>query len=67
MRESSQRYYTVGYISVHHEPKSPTEVHYSKHPALHLKGNWLEQFGFNNGKIVIITAKKSKLIVEIAR
>ncbi|WP_392551394.1 SymE family type I addiction module toxin [Orbus wheelerorum] len=60
MRNSSQRHYTVGYISVHHEPKaSPTEVHYSKHPALHLKGNWLEQFGFTTGKPVTITVKKA--------
>ncbi|WP_392565047.1 SymE family type I addiction module toxin [Orbus wheelerorum] len=56
------------YIIVRHEPKaSPTEVHYSKHPALHLKGNLLNELGFTTGKPFIITAKKGKLIVEIAK
>ncbi|WP_392553612.1 SymE family type I addiction module toxin [Orbus wheelerorum] len=45
---------------VRHEPKANrTQPHYSKYPALHLKGNWLEQFGFAPGQPVIITAKKA--------
>lgn len=60
LREMSQRHYTVGYISVHHQPKAtPAKTHYSKHPALHLKGNWLEAAGFTTGQAVTITAKKA--------
>jgi HSP20-like domain of unknown function (DUF1813). len=58
----------VGYISVRHQPKADTtKTHYSKHPALHLKGNWLEAVGFTTGQAVTITAKKGKLIVELAK
>lgn len=42
-------------------------IHYSKHPALHLKGNWLEEAGFTTGQPVTITAKKGKLIVQLAK
>ncbi|MCX8713343.1 SymE family type I addiction module toxin [Gilliamella sp. B3464] len=42
-------------------------THYGKHPALHLKGNWLEDAGFTTGQLVTITAKKGKLIVELVR
>ncbi|MCX8640834.1 type I toxin-antitoxin system SymE family toxin [Gilliamella sp. B3172] len=59
--------YTVGYISVRHKPKAKEAyIHYSKHPALHLKGNWLEKSGFGSGQPVTITAKKGKLIVQLA-
>ncbi|WP_345490863.1 SymE family type I addiction module toxin [Orbus sasakiae] len=34
---------------------------------MHLKGNWLEEVGFATGQPVTITAKKGKLLVEIAR
>ncbi|WP_392553615.1 SymE family type I addiction module toxin [Orbus wheelerorum] len=55
-------------MNVRHKPKaSPTEVHYSKHPVLHLKGNLLNELGFTTGKPVTITAKKGKLVVEITR
>lgn len=68
LRETSQRHYTVGYISVCHEPKAKeARTHYSKHPALHLKGNWLEEAGFTTGQSVTITTKKGKLIVELAK
>ncbi|OCG23814.1 hypothetical protein A9G11_05090 [Gilliamella sp. wkB108] len=64
----SQRHYTVGYISVRHEPKAKEAcTHYSKHPALHLKGNWLETVGFTSGQPVTIIAKKGKLIVKLAK
>lgn len=67
-REASQRHYTVGYINVRHEPKAArARTHYSKHPLLHLKGNWLEQAGFTTGQPVTITAKKGKLIVELVK
>ncbi|WP_081298568.1 SymE family type I addiction module toxin [Gilliamella apicola] len=57
----------MGYISIHHEPKAkPIHANYSKQPALHLKGNWLEAVGFTTGQPVTITAKKGKLIVELA-
>lgn len=68
LREPSQRHYTVGYVSVRHEPKAAqTPTHYSKHPALYLKGNWLEQAGFTTRQPVTITAKKGKLIVQLAK
>ncbi|WP_345491019.1 SymE family type I addiction module toxin [Orbus sasakiae] len=34
---------------------------------LHLKGNWLEQVSFTTSQPVTLTAKKGKLIVEIAK
>lgn len=68
LRETSQRHYTVGYISVRHEPKvKEARTHYSKLPTLHLKGNWLEAVGFTTGQPVTITAKKGKLIVQLAK
>ncbi|WP_081298587.1 SymE family type I addiction module toxin [Gilliamella sp. wkB108] len=68
LRETSKRHYTVGYISVRHEPKTTQAcTHYSKHPALHLKGNWLEAVGFTTGQPVTITAKKGKLIVQLVK
>ncbi|QYN45821.1 type I toxin-antitoxin system SymE family toxin [Gilliamella sp. ESL0405] len=39
----------------------------ANHPALHLKGNWLEQSGLASGQPVTITAKKGKLIVQLAK
>ncbi|WP_416380466.1 SymE family type I addiction module toxin [Gilliamella sp. B2923] len=35
--------------------------------SMHLKGNWLEQAGFTTGQPVTITAKKGRLIVELAK
>ncbi|NUF49464.1 type I toxin-antitoxin system SymE family toxin [Gilliamella sp. ESL0250] len=68
MRKRSQRHYTVGYVSVRHEPKvAQAPTHYSKHPALYLKSNWLEQAGFTTGQPVTITAKKGKLIVQLVK
>lgn len=68
LRETSQRHYTVGYISIRHEPKAKEAgTHYSKHRALHFKGNWLEAVGFTTGQPVTITTKKGKLIVELAK
>lgn len=68
LRDASQRHYTVGYISVRHEPNAARDcTHYSKHLALHLKGKWLELLGFTAGQPVTITAKKGKLIVELAK
>jgi len=60
LRDTSQRHYTVGYISVHHEHKAAqARTHYSKPPALHLKGDWLEAVGFATGQTVTTTAKKA--------
>ena len=68
LRAASQRHYTVGYISVRHQPKADTtKTHYSKHPALHLKGNWLQEAGFTTGQSVTITAEKGRLIVEVEK
>jgi toxic protein SymE len=68
LRETSQRHYTVGYVSVRHEPKAnETRTHYSKLPVMHLKGNWLEEAGFTTRQPVTITAKKDKLILQLAK
>ncbi|OTQ68518.1 hypothetical protein B6D17_11100 [Gilliamella apis] len=57
-------YCTVGYIRIRHQHKAtPAKTLFSKHPA----GDWLEDAGFTTGQPVTITAKKGKLIVEIAR
>ncbi|WP_425319444.1 SymE family type I addiction module toxin [Gilliamella apis] len=54
----------MGYIRIRHQHKAtPAKTLFSKHPA----GDWLEDAGFTTGQPVTITAKKGKLIVEIAR
>ncbi len=50
-----------------HSTEKIAKTYYSKHPALNLKGDWLEEAGFTTGQLVTITAKKGKLIVELAR
>lgn len=68
LRDSSQRHYKVGYVSVRHQHKATLmTTHYSRHPALHLKGNWLEAAGFTTGQAVTITTKKGQLIIELAK
>ncbi|WP_392565247.1 SymE family type I addiction module toxin [Utexia brackfieldae] len=68
MRDTSQRHYKIGYVSVRHQQKATLmTTHYSKHPSLHIKGNWLNELGFTTGQAVTITTKKGQLIIELAR
>jgi len=40
----AQRRYKVGYVSARHEnSRTGITMYYSRHPSLHLKGDWLRR------------------------
>ncbi|MBD2826944.1 type I toxin-antitoxin system SymE family toxin [Xenorhabdus sp. 5] len=39
--------------------------HYSQHPSLHLKGNWLEAAGFATGQAVQVCIEHGLLIIRL--
>ncbi|EBK2975451.1 type I toxin-antitoxin system SymE family toxin [Salmonella enterica] len=44
----TQRRYKVGYVSARHvNSKTCMTTYYSRIPSLHLKGDWLEEAGFD--------------------
>ncbi|WP_039057809.1 SymE family type I addiction module toxin [Enterobacter sp. Bisph1] len=51
----AQRRYKVGYVSKRHQdPKTLHSRYYSRHPSLHLKGDWLKEAGFDTGRGVTV-------------
>ncbi|MGF6438891.1 hypothetical protein ABIC80_004591 [Kosakonia sp. 1610] len=49
------RHYKVGYVSARHfNSKTYMTTYYSRHPGLHLKGNWLAEAGFETGRGVTV-------------
>ncbi|MCX8640827.1 type I toxin-antitoxin system SymE family toxin [Gilliamella sp. B3172] len=62
------RHYTVGYFNIRYQDKDTLmATNYSKYAALYLKGNWLNELGFNTDQPVTITTKKDKLIDQLAK
>lgn len=46
----TQRRLKVGYVGISHtNRKTKVPTRYSRSPSLHLKGNWLEEAGFDTG------------------
>ncbi|MBD2809756.1 type I toxin-antitoxin system SymE family toxin [Xenorhabdus sp. Vera] len=39
--------------------------HYSQHPSLHLKGNWLAAAGFATGQPVQVSIEHGQLIIRL--
>ncbi len=50
-------FYTVGYVPNGGIRNAP--------PALHIKGQWLHEYGFFTGQSVTVTAKKGQLISNV--
>ncbi|MBD2810451.1 type I toxin-antitoxin system SymE family toxin [Xenorhabdus sp. Vera] len=62
----AQRRYKVGYISTRHADRNTGMTrHYSQHPSLHLKGNWLEEAGFATGQPVQVCIEHGQLIIRL--
>ncbi|NUU65168.1 type I toxin-antitoxin system SymE family toxin [Enterobacteriaceae bacterium BIT-l23] len=60
----TQRNLTVGYISTRHENRATgMTTYYSRHPSLHLKGNWLGEAGFETGSPVKVTIESGRIII----
>ncbi|RZN49219.1 type I toxin-antitoxin system SymE family toxin [Escherichia sp. E13S3] len=54
----------MGYVSVcHQNRKTGMTTHYSQHPSLHLKGDWLAEAGFDTGTGVTVKISKGCLIL----
>lgn len=61
----AQRWLKVGYISTRHEDrKTGLTRYYSRHPSLHLKGNWLEEAGFTTDTPVIVVVECGQLVIR---
>ncbi|CAK9886704.1 MAG: Toxic protein SymE [Candidatus Erwinia impunctatus] len=55
----------VGYVSVRHEDhKIHMTRFYSRHPCLHLKGDWLAEAGFVTDTPVTVTVEHGLLIIR---
>ena len=55
---SNERFYTVGYVPQGTKP--------NPRPQFTIKGRWLEQIGFYDGRPVVIKVEQNKLIIELA-
>ncbi|PHM35689.1 endoribonuclease symE [Xenorhabdus mauleonii] len=65
-RSTAQRRYKVGYINTRHADRHTGMTrHYSQHPSLHLKGNWLEAAGFATGQPVQVCIEHGLLIIRL--
>ena len=63
----SQRQLTVGYVSINHVDRhTGASRYYSRSPTLSLKGNWLQEAGFDYGQPVIVTVEQGRLIISLA-
>ncbi|MFM3287519.1 SymE family type I addiction module toxin [Klebsiella quasivariicola] len=61
----ASRQLTVGYIRKRHEDRKTRETRrYTRHAALSLNGNWLEQAGFPVGTQVRVSVSPGKLVIE---
>ena len=60
------RHLKVGYFRKRHEDRN-TKIpkRYSVHPALSLKGDWLEQAGFKTNSQVRVRVEYGKLLIEL--
>ncbi|MCC4041457.1 type I toxin-antitoxin system SymE family toxin [Escherichia coli] len=60
----TQRQYEVGYVSARHQnSKTGMTTYYSRHPSLHLKGDWLAEAGFDTGRGVTVKISEGCLIL----
>lgn len=60
----AQRQLKVSYASTRHSSQTDNmTVRYSRCPALHLKGKWLEEAGFTTGQPVNIMIQHGQLII----
>ncbi|WES69445.1 SymE family type I addiction module toxin [Superficieibacter sp. HKU1] len=54
----------VGYVGIcHTNRKTKTPTGYSRSPSLHLKGNWLEEAGFETGRGVTVRITEGCLTI----
>ncbi|EFB2839715.1 MULTISPECIES: SymE family type I addiction module toxin [Escherichia] len=64
----TQRQYQVGYVSARHQnSKTGMTTYYSRHPSLHLKGDWLAEAGFDTGTGVTVKISEGCLILIAER
>lgn len=57
----------VGYSSIRHEKRATgMATYYSRCPSISLKGNWLEEAGFETGQPVKVTVERGQLIIRLA-
>ena len=60
----TQRQYQVGYASARHlNSKTGMTTYYSRHPSLHLKGDWLAEAGFDTGQGVTVKISEGCLTI----
>ncbi|MCX8261258.1 type I toxin-antitoxin system SymE family toxin [Escherichia coli] len=60
----TQRQYQVGYVSARHQnSKTGMTTYYSRHPSLHLKGDWLAEAGFDTGRGVTVKISEGGLTI----
>ncbi|TBR63341.1 MULTISPECIES: SymE family type I addiction module toxin [unclassified Escherichia] len=60
----TQRHYQVGYVSVcHRNSKTGMTTYYSRHPSLHLKGDWLAEAGFETGRGVTVKISEGCIVL----
>lgn len=63
----AQRQLKVGYVSINHVDRhTGASRYYSRSPVLNLKGNWLQEAGFEYGQPVIVTVERGRLIICLA-
>lgn len=63
----AQRRYKVGYVSIRHIKRATgMTTYYSRSPSLHLKGDWLEEAGFETDTPVIVTVEHGQLVIRLA-
>ncbi|HHV7382221.1 TPA: SymE family type I addiction module toxin [Escherichia fergusonii] len=60
----TQRRYKVGYVRARHiNSKTYMTTYYSRHPSLHLKGDWLKEAGFDTGRGVTVKISEGCLTI----
>lgn len=60
----TERQYQVGYVSTRHVKKATgMTTYYSRHPSLHLKGDWLAEAGFDTGRGVTVKIAEGYLTI----
>ncbi|MCP1437324.1 toxic protein SymE [Erwinia persicina] len=56
----------VGYTSIRHADRNDMTTYYSRCPSINLRGNWLEEAGFETGQPVKVTVERGQLIIRLA-
>lgn len=60
----AQRHYKVGYVSARHiNSKTDMTTYYSQHPSLPLKGDWLNEAGFDTGRSVTVKVSDGCIVL----